>query len=124
VRGEKYLKVAYDTEALPILPHNHPLSRLILEEAHIVDNGSVETMTMRSQTHAMIVRAKKLAKSIKRNCFACRRRAKVRENQKMAPLPEHRMGPAPVFESTAIDLFGPITSQDTINKRGSGKAWG
>ncbi len=34
------------------------------------------------------------------------------------------MGPAPVFESTAVDLFGPITFQDTINKRGSGKAWG
>ncbi len=119
-RGEKYLKVAYDTEALPILPHNHPLSRLFLEEAHIVDHGGVETMTMRSRTHAWIVRAKKLAKGIKRNSFTCRRRAKVRETQKMASLPEHRMGPAPVFESTAVDLFGPITFQDTINKRGNG----
>jgi hypothetical protein len=42
----------------------------------------------------------------------------------MTPLPEHRVGPAPVFESTAVDLFGPITFQDTINKRGNGKAWG
>jgi hypothetical protein len=123
-RGERYLKVAYDTETLPILPHNHPLSRLILEEAHIVDHGGIEAMTMRSRAHAWVVRAKKLAKSVKRNCFTCRRRAKVRETQKMAPLPEHRMGPAPVFESTAVDLFGPITFQDTINKRGSGKAWG
>ncbi len=39
-RGEKYLKVAYDAEALPILPHNHPLSRLILKEAHAVDHGA------------------------------------------------------------------------------------
>ncbi len=123
-RGEKYLKVAYDAEALPILPHNHPLSRLILKEAHAVDHGGVESMTMRSRAHAWVVRAKKLAKSIKRGCFTCRRRAKVRETQKMAPLPEHRMGPAPVFESTAVDLFGPITFQDTINKRGNGKAWG
>jgi hypothetical protein len=122
--GEKYLKVAYDAEALPILPHNHPLSRLILEEAHVMDHGGVESMTMRSRAHAWIVRAKKLAKSIKRGCFTCRRRTKVRETQKMAPLPEHRMGPAPVFESTAVDLFGPITFQDTINKRGNGKGWG
>jgi hypothetical protein len=120
-RGEKYLKVAYDAEALPILPHNHPLSRLILKEAHVVDHGGVESMTMRSRAHAWIVRAKKLAKSIKRGCFACRRRAKVRETQKMAPLPEHRVGPAPVFESTAVDLFGPITFKDTVNKRGNGK---
>jgi hypothetical protein len=123
-RGKKYLRVAYDAEALPILPHNHPLSRLLLEEAHAADHGGVESMTMRSRAHAWIVKAKKLAKSVKRGCFTCRRRAKVRETQKMAPLPEHRMGPAPVFESTAVDLFGPITFQDTINKRGNGKAWG
>ncbi len=123
-QGEKYLRVAYDAEALPILPHNHPLSRLFLEEAHAVDHGGVESMTMRSRAHAWIVKAKKLAKSVKRGCFTCRRRAKVRETQKMAPLPEHRMGPASVFESTGVDLFGPITFQDTINKRGKGKAWG
>ncbi len=116
--------MAYDAEALPILPHNHPLSRLILEEAHAIDHGGVESMTMRSRAHAWVVRAKKLAKSIKRGCFTCRRRKKVRETQKMAPLPEHRMGLAPVFESMAVDLFGPITFQDTINKRGNGKAWG
>jgi hypothetical protein len=123
-RGEKYLKVAYDAEALPILPHNHPLSRLILKEAHAVDHGGIESMTMRSRAHAWVVRAKKLAKSIKRGCFTCRRKAKVQETQKMAPLSEHCVGPAPVFESTAVDLFGPITFQDTINKRGNGKSWG
>jgi hypothetical protein len=95
-RGEKYLRVAYDAEALPILPHNHPLSRLLLQEAHAADHGGVESMTMRSRAHAWIVKAKKLAKSIKRGCFTCRKRAKVRETQKMAPLPEHRMGPAPI----------------------------
>jgi hypothetical protein len=84
-RGEKYLRVAYDAEALPILPHNHPLSRLILEEAHAIDHGGVESMTMRSRAHAWIVRAKKLAKSIKRGCFTCRRRTKMRETQKMDP---------------------------------------
>jgi hypothetical protein len=123
-RGEKYLRVAYDAEALPILPHNHPLSGLILEEAHGTDHGGIEAMTMPSRAHAWVVRAKKLEKSIKRNWFICKRRAKVPETQKMAPLPEHRMGPAPVFESTAVDLLGPIVFQDTINKRGSGKVWG
>ncbi len=48
----------------------------------------------------------------------------MQETQKMAPLPEHCVGPAPVFESTAVDLFGPIIFQDTVNKRGNGKAWG
>jgi hypothetical protein len=113
IMGERYLKVVYDAEALPILPHNHPLLRLVLKEAHAVDHEGIEAMTKSSRAHAWIVHAKKLAKSIKRNCFVCRRRAKVR---KMAPLPEHGIGPALVFESTAVDLFGPINFQDTINK--------
>jgi hypothetical protein len=58
-RGEKYLRVAYDAEALPILPHNHPLSRLFLEEAHAADHGGVESMTMRSRAHTWIVKAGK-----------------------------------------------------------------
>jgi hypothetical protein len=97
---------------------------MILEEAHRTDHGGVETMAMRSRAHAWIVQVKKLAKSIKRNCFACKRRIKYRETQKMAPLLEHRVGPAPVFESPADDLFGPIVFQDMVNKGGSGKAWG
>jgi hypothetical protein len=84
-RGERYLRVAYDAETLPILPHNHPLSRLLLQEAHAADHGGIESMTMRSRAHAWIVKAKKLAKSVKRGCFTCRRREKVRETQKMAP---------------------------------------
>ncbi len=96
-RGEKFLKIAYDTDMLPIFPHNHPLSRMMLEEAHRVDHGVVEAMVMRGRAHAWIIRAKMLAKSIKRNCFACKRRTKERETQKMAPLLEHQMGPAPVF---------------------------
>jgi hypothetical protein len=58
VSGEKFLRVAYDAEALPVLPHNHPLSRMILEQAHRTDHGGVEAKAMRSQAHAWIVRAK------------------------------------------------------------------
>ncbi len=68
-RGEKYLRVAYDAEALPILPHNHPLSRLLLQEAHAADHGGIESMTMRSRAHAWVVKARKLAKSVKRGCL-------------------------------------------------------
>jgi hypothetical protein len=42
----------------------------------------------------------------------------------MAPLPEHRMGPAPPFFSTAVDLFGPLPIIGSVNKRTTGKAWG
>jgi hypothetical protein len=34
----------------------------------------------------------------------------------MAPLLEHRMGPAPVFESTVVDLIGPIVFKIPLPK--------
>jgi hypothetical protein len=31
--------------------------------------------------------------------------------QRMGPLPDHRVGPRAIFQSVAIDLFGPIKYQ-------------
>jgi hypothetical protein len=42
----------------------------------------------------------------------------------MAPLPDHRMGPAPLFPLTPVDLFGPLTFNRTVNRRSTVKAWG
>ncbi len=39
--------------------------------------------------------------------------------QSIAPLPGHRAGPYPVFQSTALYKF-----QGTVNKRQTGKGWG
>jgi hypothetical protein len=123
-RAKKFLRVAYDAEFVPLLPHSHPLSRLYLEEAHKTDHGGTDAMVMRIWAQVWVVGTRKLAKWVKRNCFTCRKIPKEREMQKMAPLPSHRMGPAPVFKSTAVDMFGPITFQDMVNKHGNGKAWG
>ncbi len=46
-RGE-FLEVAYDANFLPILPQNHPLSRMVMEEAHRMDHRGIEAMVMRS----------------------------------------------------------------------------
>jgi len=120
-RAKKFLRIAYDAEFVPLLPHSHPLSRLYLKEAHKTDHGGTDAMVMRIQAQVWVVRTRKLAKWVKRS-FTCRKIPKEREMQKMAPLPSHRMGPAPVLESTAVDMFGPITFQDMVNKHGNGKA--
>ncbi|OBQ34069.1 MAG: hypothetical protein AN484_26880 [Aphanizomenon flos-aquae WA102] len=54
----------------------------------------------------------------------CKQIAKLCGGQIMAPTPPHRIGPAPPFYSTAIDLFGPYEYRDTVNKRKTAKAWG
>jgi hypothetical protein len=44
--------------------------------------------------------------------------------QRMGPLPDHRVGLGAVFQSVAVDRFGPIEYQGVINKRQVGKGWG
>jgi hypothetical protein len=105
---KKHLRIAYVQIQLPVLPTWHTLARLYLEEAHCIDHAGLDAMVMRSKSHMWIIGARRLAKVIRNNCFFCKRLFTVTGEQIMAPLPEHRMGPAPVFSSTAVDLFGPF----------------
>jgi hypothetical protein len=123
-RQKNYLSVTYDRGDLPILPAHHPLSRLYLEEAHKVDHAGVNAMVMRSRSQVWITRVRPKAGIVKRACFTCKSTTKRLVEQKMAPLPEHRMGPTPPFYSTAVDLFGPLPISGSVNKRSTGKAWG
>jgi hypothetical protein len=41
----------------------------------------------------------------------------------MVPAPEHRIGPHPIFSTTAVDLFGPLEFKDMVKKRVTGKVW-
>jgi hypothetical protein len=40
-RGKKFLRVAYDADFLPLLPHIHPPSWMLLEEAHRSTTGEL-----------------------------------------------------------------------------------
>ncbi len=115
--------MAYVRGDLPILPACHLLSRLYLEEVHKLDHAGVDAMVMRSRSQVWITRVRPKASAVKRACFTCKRTAKRLGEQKMAPLPEHRMGPTPPFFSTAVDLFGPLPISGSVNKRSTGKTW-
>ncbi len=107
-----------------LMPARHLLSRLYLEEAHKMDHAGVDAIVMRSRSQVWITRVRPKAKAVKKACFTCKRTAKRLGEQKMAPLPEHRMGPAPPFLSTAVDLFGPLPISGAVNNCSTGKAWG
>ena len=123
-RMKTRMKIGYDKAELPILDYNCPLAKLFLEEAHEVDHGGQDNMVLRSRKRAWIVKARRIAKVVKENCFRCKLLYKKTMNQKMGPMPEHRVGPSPVFYSTAVDLFGPLTIRDAVKKRTRAKAWG
>jgi len=118
------LQVGYDKQELPLLEASHPLSRLIIRGAHEIDHGGLERTVQRSRNTAWIVKARSVAKSVRSSCFKCKIREKVLQKQIMAPLPASRVSPAPVFNSTAVDLFGPLLIRDTVKGRVTKKCWG
>ena len=121
--GDKML-IGYDRESLPILMQSDPLSMLYMKEAHGVDHGGVDRSLQRSRNNVWIVRGRQLAKKVVSNCFTCKRINKLRREQIMAPLHSNRLPPSPIFDSTAIDLFGPIKIKDTVRRRVTKDVWG
>ncbi len=64
------------------------------------------------------------ADTIKARCTECRLKEKKCMGQKMGPLPDHRVQVGAVFQSVAIDLFGPVEFQQHVKKRQVGKGGG
>ena len=71
-----------------------------------------------------IVKLHKLVKSIKSQCITCGKIEKKTSEQIMGQLPEERLKPAPPWNSTAVDLFGPFKIRDEVKKRTFGKTYG
>jgi len=118
------LIVGYDKEELPILDPKSAVAKLIMHDSHAEEHCGVDRTLWRSRNVAWIIRGRRIAKAIRGNCFKCKLRGKVLEKQIMAPVPESRLPPAPVFYSTAVDLFGPIEIRDTVKRRTARKCWG
>ena len=123
-RLEDKLLVGYDKKCLPILKLNDDLSVLYMQEAHQMDHGGVDRTLQRSRNHVWIIQGRRLAKQIVVNCLECKIRNKKLQGQVMAPIHESRLPPSPVFDSTAVDLFGPLLIVDSVKKRVSKECWG
>ena len=118
------MAIGYDRDQLPILPYKDCFARLLMIRAHNIEHCGVDRTVQRSRNFAWIVRARKLAKFVRSRCFRCKLNEKNMVGQKMAPLPASRLPPATVFNSTAVDLFGPILIKDTVKGRTKKGCWG
>ena len=63
-------------------------------------------------------------KSIRHHCVVCKKLDKKTATQVMGQLPHERLKPAPAWNCTAIDFFGPFKIRDEVKKRTIGKAYG
>ncbi len=123
-RGRNQIQGVYGQTDLPVLAKDHKLSEPYVQAAHEMGHEGVITTLHRSRRRVWIVNGRALADSIKARCTECRLKEKKCVEQKMGPLPDHRVQVGTMFQLVAIDLFGPIEYQQHVKERQVGKGWG
>jgi hypothetical protein len=123
-RGRNQIQKIYGQANLPVLDKEHKLSELYVQAAHETAHEGATTTLHRSRKRVWVIHGRLLADAVKSRCTECRLKEKKCMEQKMGPLPDHRVQVGAVFQSVAIDLFGPVEYQQHAKKRQAGKGWG
>ena len=107
-----------------LLPASHPVSKLIMREAHIqVLHGGPERTLSESRRKYWITRGRNLAKGMVKDCTICKKLLQPPHTTLMADLPPERLKPfSPLFSVTGVDLYGPFNLKTGRNR--TKKAWG
>ena len=102
--------VNFEAKHPVILPNNHYLTKLFVEDAHerVYHNGVKETLSqLRSQF--WIVRGRQVVKRILKDCYLCKNLEGLPYSYPdMSPLPEFRLTGERSFKYTGIDFCGPV----------------
>jgi hypothetical protein len=115
----------YGPVDLPVLTKDHKLSELYVRAAHEERHKGAIATLHRSRRRVWITNGRALADLIRLRCTECRLKTKkLMEQKKMGPLQNHRVEIGAIFQSVAVDMFGPIEYQGLVNKRQVGKGWG
>ena len=116
--------LSYDSSCVPIVPSWHIFAELYVRYVHNISHSGVDATVSRIRQHFWMPKLNKLVARIVSSCKHCKLRRGVVEEQQMAPLPMHRLLPAPAWHSTNLDYFGPFMIRGAVNKRSRGKVYG
>ena len=123
-RSQRWVEMSYNKQELILLPYEHRFSKLYAEHIHLRGHLGVLSTASKIRSRFWIIRLLKLVKYIKNNCIICRKMEKKLCEQIMGKLPIERLKPAPAWDATALDVFGPFKIKDEVKKRTTGKAYG
>jgi hypothetical protein len=106
-----------------LLPSNHHVTNLIVQQAHLLlRHATAERTLVAVHKKYWIPRGRTSVNSIIRKCFDCKRFRAKPDIPLMSPLPAHRLqDDRPAFSNTGIDYFGPIVTTVRLRKE---KRWG
>ena len=114
----------YSTKYPLLLPRNHPLTPLIVNDAHrcILHNGVRETLT-EVRRKFWIVKGRSLVRGIIHRCVTCRRfEGSPFPTPPPPPLPASRVQDDPALNYTGVNFAGPLLIH-TESPSKTGKAW-
>ncbi|KRY36418.1 hypothetical protein T01_14540, partial [Trichinella spiralis] len=96
-------------ESKPILPHNHPVTELLIKDHHVrqMHAGIYQTLVA-IRTRFWIITARNATKKVIRSCLVCRRVDAQPYGLRMGDLPADRVTESPLFIHTGVDFAGPL----------------
>ena len=114
-----------DNSPQTLLPPNHMLTRRLMKAAHEdCCHGGRDKSLAKFRAEFWTSHAAQSMSAICSSCQRCKLLKAIKLKQQMGIIPPERLIPAPPFNSSALDLFGPFSVRGEVQKRTSGKAWG
>ena len=118
------VELPYSSKHPVLLPHGHPVSAIIVRDAHrrVCHNGVKETLT-EVRSKYWIIRGRSFTKATVHKCTVCKRYEGAPLNgPPPPPLPEFRVKDDPAFSYTGVDFAGPLVVRGGVSNASS-KVW-
>ena len=121
----RFNPLALENNPQHLLPTIHPVTRLIMEQAHRdTIHGGRDTTLARFRQRFWATQGSKVAEGVVGRCQLCILKRRKLIVQKMGQLPIERSKPVPPFTFVMCDYFGPFAVRGEVQKRITSKAWG
>ena len=92
-----------------ILDGKHSIAKIIIQSEHLRLMHAGPTLLSSSLNQRFhIIGARKVIRSITRQCVICRRHSVKPQNQLLGQLPAERVSPIPPVEKSGVDYAGPL----------------
>ena len=123
-RLEAWNAHSYNEKNPVLLSSKSSLARLYANKIHNECHLGVSSVIAKIRRKFWIVGIRSLVKSIRYRCVTCRKLDKMLQQQIMGKIPAERLKPAPAWNYTSTDLFGPFEIKGEVNKRTRAKGYG
>ncbi len=125
-RLKNHVPFTFDQKLPILLPHDHRITYLVMEESHRTHHSGYDGTLNRFRAEGYwTVRAAYLARNVKNKCVPCRKvDTKKTLCQPMGDFPPEIHVQPKAWGYCQLDLFGPFHCRGDVNPRTTKKIWG